>query len=219
MRARTLLRAVAVLAVAALALLALPRQPEPLADQSSATATIPGPTGHGAPPPTLPPSRTLPPATSPTRNQPLESGDGQLPVSAAATNPVYPPPPPAQPDLVVPCDDNGRPADLGDPRCVARWTVFHVAANLADRLDPQWLDPVLLGELGTARPRDEGQQPNELLVLDSAGPLDQVGPGKAQLEVIVERAWSTGQLDHLFYNVTLLLGPQGTWIVATILPG
>ena len=56
-------------------------------------------------------------------------------------------------------------------------------------------------------------------MLDSAGPLDQVGPGKAQLEVIVERAWSNGQLDHLFYNVTLLLGPQGTWIVATIHPG
>ena len=119
----------------------------------------------------------------------------------------------------MPCDDGGRPADLGDPRCVARWTVFHVAANLADRLDPQWVDPVLLGELVTAGPSDEDQQPNELLVLDSAGPLDQVGPGKAQLEVIVERAWASGQLDHLFYNVTLLLGPQGTWIVATIRPG
>ena len=219
MRARHLLRSVAVLAVAALAVVALPRQPEPLAGQSSTTATIPGLTGHGAPPPTLPPSRTAPPTTNPSRDQPLEPGDSQPPVPVAATNPVYHPPPPAQPDLVVPCDDNGRPADLGDPRCVARWTIFHVVANLADRLDPQWVDPVLLGELGTARPRDEDQQPNELLVLDSAGPLDQAGPGKAQLEVIVERAWSTGQLDHLFYKVTLLIGPQGTWIVATIHPG
>lgn len=219
MRARTLLRAVAVLAVAALALVALPRQPEPLADQSSTTATISGPTGHGAPPPTLPLSPTAAPTTNPTRIQPLNPGDSQPPVSVAATNPVYHPPLLVQPDLVVPCDDSGRLADLSDPRCVARWTVFHVAAGLADRLDPQWVDPVLLGELVTAGPSDEDQQPNELLVLDSAGPFDQVGPGKAQLEVIVERAWANGQLDHLFYNLTLLLGPEGTWIVATIRPG
>ena len=219
MSARTLLRSVAVLAVAALALLALPRQPEPLAGQSSTAVTIPGPTGPGAPPPTLPPSRTAPPTTNPTRNQPLKPGDSQPPVSVAAANPVYHPPPPARHDLLVPCDDNGRPADLSDPRCVARWVVFHVVASLADRLDDQWVDPVLLGEPATAGPSDEDQQPNELLVLDSAGPLDQVGPGRAQLEVIVERAWASGQFDHLFYNVTLLLGPQGTWIVATIRPG
>lgn len=159
-----------------------------------------------------------PPTSDPIRSHSLNQANSQPPISGAATNPVYHPPLPAQLDLVLPCDDGGRPADLSDPRCVARWTVFHVAADLADRLDPQWVDPVLLGELVTAGPSEQDQQPKELLVLDSAGPLDQVGPGRAQMEVIVERAWATGQLDHLFYNVTLLLGPNGTWIVATIHP-
>lgn len=119
-------------------------------------------------------------------------------------------------ELIVPCDNGSQPADLEDPQCVARWSVFHVAAGLVDLLDTRWIEPPLLDELSRSRSGAEAEPPSELLVLDSIGRPNQVGPARADIEVIVERTWPSGELDHLLYRVTLVRSSQNTWTIVAI---
>jgi len=119
-------------------------------------------------------------------------------------------------ELIVPCDNGSQPADLEDPQCVARWSVFHVAAGLVDPLDAQWIEPTLVDELTISSSGAETELASELLVLDPIGRPNQTGPARAEIEVIVERTWSTGELDHLFYRVTLVRSTQNTWSVVAI---
>ncbi len=206
-----------VIAAVGLVLVAQPRESEPGADLSSATggAADPARTPTG---PSTPAHRNLliPSMPVQTDDQQLSPDEPEVAETVDEDNPYYHGTVELQTELIVPCDNGAGPADLGDPRCVARWTVFHVAAGLIELVDAQWVEPTLLDELSTTRTSAEEQPPTELLVLDSIGTPDQISPGRAEMEVIVERAWASGQLDHLFYQVTLFRGSQGTWSVAAI---
>ena len=117
----------------------------------------------------------------------------------------------------IPCDAAGMPADEHDPACVARWTIFHIAAGHVAALPATLVDPALLNQLlavEAPEPATDGQP--QLLVIDSIGQPHHMGPGRAEIEVVVERAWPTGQLDHLFYQATLTRTPTGAWTVVSL---
>ncbi len=218
MKIRTLLRMTGIIGATGLALVALPRKSEPsseLPPRTTAAATDPAatPTRPSTP---APRHLAVPSVPVQTGDQPLSPDEPEGAVALDGDNLYYHDTVELQTEPIVPCANGVRPDDLEDPQCIARWTVFHVAGGLVELLDAQWIKPTLLDELSTTKPSAKDQLPSELLVLDSIGPSDQVGPGRAEVEVIVERAWASGQFDHLFYRVTLLRNSNGSWIVVTI---
>ncbi len=217
MNIRTLLRTTGLIAALGLALIALLGQSQTSTDQPRTTAEAADRAGTPTRPTTSAPRHLAVPSTPIQKDdQHLSPAEPEVAETLAEDNPDYHGTVKPGTELIVPCDNRARPADLGDPQCVARWTVFHVAGGLIELLDAQWIEPTLLDELSTTRSNARDQLPSELLVLDSIGPSDQVGPGRAEVEVIVERAWTSGQLDHLFYRVTLLRNSTGTWSIVAI---
>lgn len=111
------------------------------------------------------------------------------------------------------------PSEGTDPRCIATWAAFHIAQSRPDDLDPLTTHPDLLATLNQitnpANPRDLDV---ELVVVDGLGAPDRVGPGQADIEIVIERNYPTGELDHLWFAATLTKRPAGTWELVTLEP-
>ncbi len=219
MRTSTFLATTAAVAAVGLAFVALPRGSAPDVELPSPAAQPEDPASEtrtpaiGAHQPTVPP---VPVETQKQHLGPNELEGAAKSVPVASDDQRFHSPLAIHGELIVPCDDRSQPADLEDPLCVARWSVFHVAAGLVGALDAQWIEPTLLDELSTSSSGAETDVPSNVLVLDSIGRPNQVGPGRAEIEVVVERAWPSGELDHLFYRVILVRSSQGTWSVVAI---
>lgn len=219
MRVSTFLAATVAVGAVGLAVVALPNGPAPDAELPNPTTEAAEPTAETGTSRTASRHRAGPSTSATTQDLQLSPDDQEGATSsvlAAADEQDYHGNVTNASELIVPCDNGSQPADLEDPLCVARWSVIHVAAGLLDPLDAQWIEPPLLDELSTSSSGAETGPPSELLVLDPIGRPNQVAPGRAEIEVIVERTWSTGELDHLFYRVTLIRSRQNTWSVIAI---
>lgn len=113
---------------------------------------------------------------------------------------------PDTPILFVPCHGDHGPADPTDAQCVARWVIFHLATDQLGEVS-RWVDSAILSQQRTSVAREV--DPTEVLVLDAQDELDQIGPARAQVHVVVERSWATGQIEHLYFNTVLALDGDG----------
>lgn len=103
--------------------------------------------------------------------------------------------------IAVPCETNNAPSHPSDARCVARWATFQLIAG--SPLANPWIHQALTPNNPEGEKNDV--RPVEVLVLDHDEELDQVGPGRAQIRVALERSWATGQTEHLFFAASLRL--------------
>ncbi len=116
---------------------------------------------------------------------------------------------PDTPTLHVPCGGGHGPADTHDAQCVARWAVFHLVTDQLSEAS-EWVDPAILSQQRASVTRE--LDPAEVLVLDAQDDVDQIGPTRAQIQVVVERTWPTGQTEHLYFTTVLAFdGAGGHW--------
>lgn len=116
---------------------------------------------------------------------------------------------PDTPTLYAPCSSDHGPADTDDAGCVARWAVFHLVTDQLSEVSA-WIDPAVLGQQRTSVAREI--DPAEVLVWDAQSGVDQIGPARAQVQVVVERTWPTGQVEHLYFTTVLVLdGADERW--------
>lgn len=128
--------------------------------------------------------------------------------------------PDGEAEVGEPCGTREAPGDLTDPSCVAGWTALRVALGDIDYLDSRWVDPALLAQLARNGSSDPTADPAAgLVVLGRGSQVDQVGPGRAHILVVIERTRASGLIEHLIFDVTLTSSADGQWTVIALDPG
>ena len=172
------------------------------------------------------PLATPPISPSSTAAHTSHQHNASVTTPVAPTSPVENPPPPyheqpdGQADVGEPCGASEAPSDLTDPSCVARWTALRVTLGDIDYSDSHWVDPALLAQLARNDSSDPTADPaTGLVVLGPGSRVDQVGPGRAQILVVIERTRASGLIEHLIFDITLTSSADDQWTVIALDPG